>query len=96
MSDKEIIIRLQYKINYLYFENVLLEIMKYFQDSTIKFAGYLNSCRVLSIDGTNYRVYPGANRIKLTLTTDKNVKIPSSSKQKAFKKYTEFLESIKG
>lgn len=96
MSDKEMIIRLQYKINYSYFENILSEVVKYFQDSTIKFEGYLNSCKVISIDGINYRVYPGANRIKLTLTTDKNVKIPSSAKQKAFDKYTEFLESIKG
>jgi hypothetical protein len=96
MSEKQFIINLQHDIDHFEFENILSEIVKNFQSRTIKFAGYLDGHKIVSIDDVNYRIYPGPDRIKLTLTTDKRVKVPSSAKQKAFGRYNEFLRSVQG
>lgn len=93
ISEKEIIINLKEEIDYFDFDNILLELIKEFGAKALKFEGYLNSCKVISLYENKYRVYPGKDRIKLTLTVDKGVIVPKGAKEKAFIKYNNFIEN---
>lgn len=95
MVRKNIFIPLTHEIDRFRFEQVLKILADHFKPEKIEFVGYLESFKVINLNGDNYKVRILKDMIKLAMTTDKRVKVPSYQlKIEAAERYTLFLKNI--
>lgn len=93
-NERAIIVRVREGLNRFDFKEVLRILKEEFQEETLEFKGWLNGSKVINIDGDNYIILPGNDRIKLKLTKSKKIAVQIKNKER-YKMYTEYLSNIK-
>lgn len=90
MKLREII--LETTVDTLMKDNLFKELKNIYGDRHVRFIGWLDGYKIVSIDNVNYKLLAFPGQIRLRETNAKNIKVISyPMKQLAYREYNEIL-----